>query len=36
MNYHNGSSYVGSWVKGKQQGKGKFLFPNGDFYEGDW
>jgi hypothetical protein len=34
MNYHNGSTYIGLWVKGKQQGKGKFVFPNGDYYEG--
>lgn len=32
MNYNNGSSYAGSWVKGKQQGRGKFTFPNGDYY----
>jgi 23S rRNA pseudouridine1911/1915/1917 synthase len=31
MNYHNGSTYIGLWVKGKQQGKGKFVFPNGDY-----
>ena len=29
MNYHNGSSYNGNWLKGKQQGKGKFIFPTG-------
>jgi len=36
MTYHNRSSYVGSWVKGKQHGRGRFLFSNGDYYEGEW
>jgi hypothetical protein len=36
MNYYNGASYTGNWVKGKQQGKGKYCFPNKNFYEGDW
>lgn len=34
MNYHNGSVYTGSWLKGKQQGRGRFVFPNSDWYEG--
>ena len=36
MNYQNGSTYTGNWIKGKQFGKGKFTFANGDYYEGQW
>jgi hypothetical protein len=34
MTYTNGSSYTGNWIKGKQQGKGKYVFSNRDYYEG--
>jgi MORN repeat len=26
----------GDYVKGKKEGKGKYLWPDGSFYEGEW
>jgi len=36
MKYFNRAEYIGNWEKGKQNGKGDFIFPNGDVYQGDW
>ncbi len=36
MNYHNKSSYSGNWEKGRQEGQGTFIFPNGESYIGFW
>ena len=36
MMYFNKAQYVGQWEKGKQNGKGKFTFPNADVYDGHW
>jgi len=34
--YSDGSVYDGVWVAGKMQGKGSFLYPNGNKYDGDF
>ena len=36
MIYFNKAQYIGQWEKGKQNGRGKFVFPNGDVYDGSW
>jgi hypothetical protein len=36
MIYFNKAQYIGQWEKGKQNGIGKFIFPNGDNYDGNW
>jgi hypothetical protein len=36
MSYKSGASYTGNWVKGKQQGRGKYYFTNRSFYDGEW
>ena len=36
MVYFNKAQFCGQWEKGKQNGKGKFIFPNGDCYDGTW
>ena len=30
------SSYKGEYVDGKKQGKGKYTWPDGSYFEGDW
>jgi len=32
----NGGTYEGEWLKGKRDGKGKYIWPDGSYYEGDW
>ena len=35
MEGENGK-YEGYWVNGKKNGRGRFTYPEGDVYEGDW
>ncbi|MBX4264479.1 Ig-like domain-containing protein [Clostridium estertheticum] len=35
LNFKTGT-YVGDFVDGKRQGKGKFTWENGDIYDGEW
>ena len=32
----DGNSYEGDYIEGKRHGKGKCVFSNGSFYDGDW
>lgn len=32
----DGSTYHGQFHRGKRQGKGKFIWPDGSYYEGDF
>jgi hypothetical protein len=32
----DGSSYEGFYKEGKKHGKGKYIWGDGSFYEGDW
>jgi hypothetical protein len=32
MNFPDGSRYIGSWVKGRMEGQGKYTWSNGDYY----
>ena len=32
----NKREYDGDWKDGKMNGKGKFLYPDGSFYEGEF
>jgi hypothetical protein len=34
--YKNSDKYIGEWVLNKKHGKGKFVFKNGDYFEGVW
>jgi hypothetical protein len=34
--YQNGNLYVGEFSRGKAQGKGKYIWTNGETYEGEW
>ena len=31
-----GGSYSGDWVEDKKDGKGKYVWGDGDVYEGEW
>jgi len=31
-----GGTYIGEWNNDKREGKGKHIYPSGDFYEGGW
>jgi hypothetical protein len=31
-----GERYVGAWAKGLKQGRGRYVFRSGDFYDGDF
>jgi hypothetical protein len=32
----DGRKYIGSWLNGKQHGKGVYITPNGQRKEGEW
>ena len=32
----NGDVYEGEYVKGKREGYGTYMFPDGEKYEGQW
>lgn len=32
----DGSKYVGEYFEGKKQGKGKYNWADGSYYDGDW
>lgn len=32
----NGETYIGEFKNDEFHGKGKLIFPDGSFYEGDW
>lgn len=34
--YKDGRKYIGDFVNGLPQGKGKMIFPNMDIYDGEW
>ena len=34
MYYYNGDVYDGQWVEGKRQGRGKYTFSTGKYYDG--
>jgi len=36
QNYENGSRYEGEVVNGIRDGKGKYYYVNGGYYEGSW
>lgn len=31
-----GERYMGHWHMGKKSGYGRYIFENGDIYDGDW
>lgn len=31
-----GMKYEGEWVNGFREGKGRLVYPDGSFYDGDW
>jgi len=34
--YQNGNVYIGEFHRGKAHGSGKYLWVNGESYEGEW
>jgi hypothetical protein len=34
--WQDGSTYEGEFVHGKKSGKGRIVFSNLDYYDGDW
>ncbi len=36
MLFDDNMYYEGEWIDDDFNGKGKFIFSNGDFYDGEW
>lgn len=36
MIYDNGAKYEGQWHRGVKQGIGRYEYPDGSVYEGEW
>lgn len=36
MRYTTSAVYTGKWRRNKMHGLGKYLYANGEFYDGEW